>query len=72
MEDCEFVKAKAKGVIDSNDKQIDYFLLIYLDLDLVQYLHGNAEEEKYTNTLIKIKENFQNNENIGSNIQRQY
>ena len=43
-----------------------YFLLIYLDLNLVQYLHGNTEEEKYTRKLIKKKRNFQNNESIRS------
>ena len=39
--------------LDSNGKQIRYSLLISLDLDLTQYLHGVVEEQKYGRRLIK-------------------
>ena len=39
--------------LDSNGKQIRYSLLISLDLDLTQYLHGVVEEQKYARRLIK-------------------
>ena len=46
--------------LDSNGKQLRYsrIVLIPLDLDLTQYLHGVLEEQKYTRRLIKKKVTF--------------
>ena len=39
--------------LDSNGKQIRYFLLISLDLDLTQHFHVVVEEQKHTKRLMK-------------------
>ena len=46
-----------------------YFLLIFMDMDSIQYHHGKVENKKYIKMLIKRYMHFQNNDNKGVLLQ---